>query len=125
MAVATRTYVHSIAKAMGAFAGAVADRHLTLDTRACDVWQWWDCDPWDPRSRVTLRTLMSLTSGFSQERGHVCDHHVNDRCARGLYNSTHETEPGTVWHYSGVQSVLAGLLAARAADLTSQGLVDR
>ena len=45
-----------------AIAGAVADGHLTFDTRAGDVFSWWSSSDADPRSKVTLRQLLSFTS---------------------------------------------------------------
>jgi CubicO group peptidase (beta-lactamase class C family) len=47
-----------------AVAGAVADGHLTFDTTAAEVFPWWSAASSDPRSRVTLRQLLSFTSGF-------------------------------------------------------------
>ena len=47
-----------------AIAGAVAEGHLSFDTRASEVFPWWSSDAADKRSGVTLRHLLSFTSGF-------------------------------------------------------------
>ena len=47
-----------------AVAGAVENGFLTFDTKVCEVFEWWSCDPADLRSGVTLRHLLSFTSGF-------------------------------------------------------------
>ena len=47
-----------------AIAGAVANGYLTFETKVSKVFAWWTNDPSDRRSRVTLRHLLSFTSGF-------------------------------------------------------------
>lgn len=47
-----------------AIAGVVAEGHLTFDTRASEVLPYWTKDPLDVRSRVSLRHLLTFTSGF-------------------------------------------------------------
>jgi len=47
-----------------AIAGAVHSGHLSWDTRAADVFDWWTSDARDPKSRVTLRNLLQFSSGF-------------------------------------------------------------
>ena len=47
-----------------AVAGAVENGFLTFDTKVCEVFEWWSCDSSDLRSGVTLRHLLSFTSGF-------------------------------------------------------------
>ena len=39
---------------------------LTLDTRAYELLDYWTRDPADPRSRVTLRHLLSFVSGVCE-----------------------------------------------------------
>ena len=54
-----------------AIAGAVADGHLSFDTRVADVFPWWTADTTDKRSAVTLRHLLSFTSGFYSDDANV------------------------------------------------------
>ena len=52
------------------FAGLVNDGTIaSLDSKASDYLDWWTKDPSDPRSQVTLRMLLSFTSGFGS--GHT------------------------------------------------------
>eukprot|EP00965_Chrysotila_dentata_P196506 6177618-Pleurochrysis_carterae.AAC.3 len=47
-----------------AIAGAVADGHLSFDTRAYELLEWWSSAADDLRSGVTLRHLLTFTSGL-------------------------------------------------------------
>merc|ERR1719210_3198700 len=51
-----------------AIAGAVHTGHLSWDTRAAEVFEWWTSDPEDPKSRVSLRNLLQFSSGFYAKR---------------------------------------------------------
>eukprot|EP00657_Telonema_sp_P-1_P012936 TRINITY_DN9858_c0_g1_i1.p1 TRINITY_DN9858_c0_g1~~TRINITY_DN9858_c0_g1_i1.p1 ORF type:complete len:295 (-),score=84.92 TRINITY_DN9858_c0_g1_i1:139-1023(-) len=62
------------------FAGLVNDGTITsLDDPVSDYVSWWTKDPADPRSTVTLRMLLSFTSGFGD--GHP-GQDGNSRAAR-------------------------------------------
>ena len=58
---------HAFAPALSTVAGAVAEGHLSFDTRASEIFSWWSSDAADKRSGVTLRHLLSFTSGFYWE----------------------------------------------------------
>ena len=47
-----------------AIAGEIAAGRIGFETKAADVFEWWTTSPSDPRSRVTLRHLLSFTSGM-------------------------------------------------------------
>jgi hypothetical protein len=79
-----------------AVAGAVADGHITFDTTAAEVFPWWSAESSDPRSRVTLRHLLSFTSGFywPDESGWVPCMEGNgslnvspEQCAKQIYET--------------------------------------
>ena len=44
-----------------------ADGTLSYDDLASKHLKWWATDPRDSRSRVTLRHLLTFTSGFMEE----------------------------------------------------------
>lgn len=67
---AVRTNPTDLASASKWLVGTVAMRmveagKIILDARAQDYLDFWTKDPADPRSRVTLRQLLSLQSGFN------------------------------------------------------------
>ena len=94
----TPMYLASASKlpAAMAIAGTVADGHLTFDTLVNTVFSWWTRDSADPRSRVTLRHLLSFTSGFywPDESGFVPCMELNgtsvnistEECAHQVYD---------------------------------------
>jgi CubicO group peptidase (beta-lactamase class C family) len=47
-----------------AIAGAVQDGHIAFETRVHTVFPWWTRDPTDSRANVTLRHLLTFTSGL-------------------------------------------------------------
>lgn len=117
-----------------AIAGAVADGNLTFDTRACDVFPWWTKDPKDKRSRVTLRHLLTFTSGFTTNSTflhdlqhshipytHTCINPIRNwaftpaSCAKQLYESAkHSYDPGTAFTYNSLHLQIAfGMATAR------------
>lgn len=71
------------------FAGLVADGSVkSLDDPVSKYLHWWTTNPWDRRSTVTLRMLLSFTSGFGD--GHPGEE-ANTRAARqwrGAHNTS-------------------------------------
>ena len=103
-------------------AGLVADGTLGFDDRANRYLPFWSRDPKDPRSRVTLRHLLSFRSGYMKDgsAGPSCSSAQSDfmECAERLYHSlTNEGEPGTVWSYLSCHLQLAGAMAVAASGL--------
>ena len=45
----------------------MVEGHLTFDTKANEVFPWWTKEDSDQRSMITLRHLLSFTSGFYWE----------------------------------------------------------
>lgn len=119
-----------------AIAGAVVDRHLDFETKVHEVFQWWTSDPADNRSAVTLRHLLTFTSGFvsSDAGGAGMDcldifngsKYTSEACAQQIYETGPFTAaPGTTWSYHSLHLQLAGAMAAKAANLTVQELLHK
>ena len=54
------------------FVGLVADGTIdSLDSRANEYVKWWTKDPKNPKSEITLRQLLSFTSGFGSGRSRM------------------------------------------------------
>ena len=86
------------------FVGLVADGSIkSLDAKANEYVPWWSKDPLDAKSRVTLRHLLSFTSGFGtgapgQENGtKSCMDALGPMdyygCAQEVYTSTKLSGP--------------------------------
>jgi len=117
-----------------AIAGAVNDGHITFDTKISQVFRWWTTDPADPRSRVTLRQLLSFTSGFywqdasgdvpcldGSDAGIV---YTPEACAKQIYDQAPFLfEPGTTFAYNSFHLQIAGAVAATASRMTVQQLL--
>mmetsp|Transcript_41206 Transcript_41206/g.96150 ORF Transcript_41206/g.96150 Transcript_41206/m.96150 type:complete len:410 (+) Transcript_41206:108-1337(+) len=117
-----------------AVAGCVAEGHLNFDTFAHQVFPWWTSDPAVPKSRVTLRNLMSFTSGFysPDTGGNVpclganASAYTGESCAREIYDlAPFRFEPGTTWAYNSFHLQVAGAMAAYAAGISVQELLHR
>lgn len=117
-----------------AIMGIVTAGHIDLDDMVCTYWDWWSCDSSDPRSRVTLRHLLSFTSGFySGDAGgelpclsFTGNNYTSDECAQMIYNDApFAFEPGTTWDYNSFHLQAAGALAAHAANISVQEMLDR
>lgn len=116
-----------------AIAGVVNEGHLSFDTFAHEVWPWWTKDPCDKRSRVTLRSLLSFTSGFyawdpSGEVpclvGPAAPFYEPEACAKEIYRlAPFKFEPGTTFSYNSFHLQVAGALAATAANTTVQDML--
>jgi CubicO group peptidase (beta-lactamase class C family) len=122
-----------------AIAGAVVDGHLKFDTLANEVFPWWTTDETDVRSRVTLRHLLTFTSGMVSsdfaDGGSKCINDMNDepeKCARKIYEEfayqgmgNMWVEPGTIWSYHSNHLQIAGSMAAKATNLTVKAVLEK
>lgn len=120
-----------------AIARTVAEGHLTFDTLAHEVFPWWTQDPTDRRSRVTLRHLLSFTSGYyANDAGGtvrcmgmeplISLAYSSEECAREVYGrAPFEFEPGSTWSYNSFHLQIAGAMAAKAANVTIQELLHK
>jgi len=120
-----------------AIAGAVAEGHLEFDTPVSQVFPWWTSAADDVRSAVTLRHLLTFTSGLvsaelSEENISCLDMSPlsnaskmsAESCAREIYErGPWEAQPGTQWSYHSLHLQIAGAMAARAAGLGVQPLL--
>lgn len=88
--------------------GLVNDGTLSYDSLASTYLPWWPTARKDPRSRVTLRHLLSFTSGYYADgsASALCGFGVppSDQflvCAESLFNASTSWgyEPGTHWAY--------------------------
>merc|ERR1719313_2530960 len=103
------------------FVGLVNDGTIkSLDDPAHKYVTWWTSDPKDKRSRVTLRHLLSFTSGFGGGAPGLAGQTVKDNvddasatkclnnrfgnylsCAQAIYETVSMLgEPGTVYSYN-------------------------
>jgi CubicO group peptidase (beta-lactamase class C family) len=119
--------------------GLVADGTIrSLDSRPNEYLPWWTKDPEDPRSNVTLRNLLSFTSGFgsgaagSEGGDPTCmDAPLGwtfENCARNIYETTNYTKrggPGEVFAYNSIHLQLAGAMAVAAAKLPIELLIEK
>jgi CubicO group peptidase (beta-lactamase class C family) len=126
------------------FVGLVNDGTIkSLDDPAHKYVTWWTSDPKDKRSRVTLRHLLSFTSGFGGGAPGIAGKSVADNaenssatsclghywanylgCAKQIYNTVSmQGEPGTVYSYNSYHLQLAGAVAQFASGLTIQQIL--
>jgi len=120
-----------------AIAGAVHTGHLSWDTRANAVFDWWTHDYNDPKSRVTLRNLLQFTSGFYTPllaHGHLkipCMRVWNffdktttlEDCAREVYEKASFSESrlgkwADFQNYNSLHQVIALAMATKVTGLT-------
>jgi len=115
-----------------AIAGAVNKGILSFDTHAHEVFPWWTSSSADKRSAVTLRHLLTMTSGLILETpdgGDIACLNFTDPasvktpvedCAKEIYSrGPWKAEgPGKVWSYHSLHLQLAGAMAAKASNLT-------
>jgi len=116
-----------------ALAKAIADGHVSFDTKVSDVFSWWTGDTLDIRSRVTLKHLMSFTSGMvinSVGSGNISClglrgiFYSSEGCARQIYNEApFEAEPGTTWSYHSLHLQVAAAMVAKATGLSLQSFL--
>lgn len=118
-----------------AVVGAVAAGNITFETYAHEVFLWWDSDPKDPRSRVTLRHLLSFTSGFwaPDAGGEVpcleqspAKSYTAEACAKEIYEQApFAYEPGSTWAYNSFHLQIAGAMAAKASHMSVKQLLEQ
>jgi CubicO group peptidase (beta-lactamase class C family) len=100
---------------------SLVDRgYLTLDSAAPDLIPWWTSSAANPISRVTLRSLLSFTSGVSTapaaEMGFCLALNTFEGCVQNIYalNVGNNIEPGSQFFYSSSHLQVAGLMAVNA-----------
>jgi len=76
-----------------AIGAAVAEGYLGWDDRVHQHIDWWTSDEADGRSHVTLKHLLSLSSGFGARYNDNCGisndrTYDTERCVKEIYNST-------------------------------------
>lgn len=104
--------------------GLVKDGILAFDDKANKYLDFWATDPKDPRSAVTIESLLSLTSGFQVDASPVCGFGKDYlTCAEEMYNNTTKyTTPRTVWTYLSCHHQFAGAVAVAASKMTMHDL---
>ena len=122
-----------------AVAGAVQAGALDFDTPAHAVFKpWWTSDPADNRSLVTLRHLLTLTSGLVSDDFSSCSipclslnplsnasRYDPEDCAKEIYElGPWRAPPGVLWSYHSLHLQLAGAMAARASNTTLRALLE-
>ncbi len=89
---------------------------LSLDTKAHDLLPFWT------ETTVTLRHLLSFTSGFQDDAPCGSSPFANfETCVETLYNNSAATAPaaGTVYQYGSGHLQVAGLMAIKAVGAAS------
>lgn len=125
-----------------AVCGMVAAGKLSFETKANEVFDWWTKDQKEMKSRITLRHLLTQTSGFS-EVGHAMafsnnpftvpclDPGVQSQwsltdCAKQIYKSAvHDDEPGTVFAYNSYHLQVAMAMAINRSDLSAMDYLQK
>ena len=118
-----------------AVAAVVAAGNLTFDTHVHEVFDWWTSDPDNPRSAVTLRHLLSFTSGFYWKdasgvvpclEGLGAVTYTPEECAQQIYEQApFEFTAGSTFSYNSFHLQVAGAMAAKAAGTTVQGMLSK
>lgn len=123
------------------FVGLVNDGTIhSLDAKANEYVDWWTKDPKNPKSEITLRHLLSFTSGFGsgapgqENTTETCMDDPSkypslktyDDCAREIYTDTNLTGlPGHTYTYNSVHLQLAGSIAIAASKLSIQEIFQK
>jgi len=112
-----------------AIAGLVADGTLSFDDKANKYLSWWSTDSEDPRSRITLRDLMTFQSGYTKDPKLLCSFNPWAdflSCARRLYETAKLTSPpGETWAYISIHLQLAAAMAVAASGLRPDKLFQK
>lgn len=124
-----------------ALAGLVNDGTIkSLDSYASDYISWWSTDRvHDPKANITLRHLLSFTSGFDDGEtaggggngASTCMDNITSPlgflgCAEHIYRKTNMTGlPGETWTYNSVHLQLAGAVAVHASGLDIQAVIKK
>lgn len=106
----------------------VADGTLRLDDHPQRYLSYWTNSPTDPRSRVTLDQLLSMTSGFNSDTsGGGCISTAAttvQACARAIYDSGLNSAPGSSFSYGGTAFQIAAAMAEAATGKTINQIVN-
>ena len=107
----------------------VADPNVDLhfDDLANKHLSWWTKDVNDTRSSVTLRQLLSFTSGYTSDPValYTCKRDFME-CAKRIYDSAkYYVKPGTTWAYLGIHLQLAGAVGVAATNLPIEKLFEK
>jgi serine-type D-Ala-D-Ala carboxypeptidase/endopeptidase len=120
--------------------GLVADGTIaSLDDRVNKYLKWWSNSTDELKSRITVRQLLSFTSGFgggsagSEELTNTCmDNtslplaHDYMACAQHLYETTNLTGlPGLAFSYNSFHLQFAGAVAVAASGLNIQQVLNK
>lgn len=93
----------------------VEEDTMSLDDKPQDYLDWWTDDSADERSQITLRQLLSFTSGFQGELGCILSGNIAAaECGQMVYDEYHQYTPGETFYYSSTHMHIAGLMAVEA-----------
>jgi len=102
---------------------------FSLDTRVGDVLEWWDAHGDEKRRKITVRHLMSMTSGIvppEKPAPNACDSPEDtSACSFISRSGSQDNEPGNVWRYSQVDLAVVGEIAQNRTNLTSWDAIFR
>ena len=118
------------------FVGMVKDGSIeSLDSKVNEYVPWWTKNETDNRAAVTLRHLLSFTSGFGdgtpgqENYTATCIDNATvnyEECAHWLYSNIEVVgKPGTTFSYNSNHLQLAGLMAMHASGLDIQSIVKK
>jgi len=95
--------------------GLVNDGTMSYDDKPSKYLDWWTKDPQDSRSKVTLRHLLSFTSGYKKDTSAgFCLGFL--KCAEKLYEAaTDYGPPGERFEYLSIHLQFAGAMAVAAS----------
>lgn len=118
--------------AMSAIMGAVVDGHLKLDDPINQYLDFWTKDPTDERSEITLRHLLSFTSGYYNSgpgSSILCVDGLPNidyiDCVKKMYSVLKlKFKPGSTFDYNSYHLQIAGAAAAAAAKMSVVELLD-
>jgi len=105
--------------------GLVADGTMSYDDKANKYLRFWATDPKDPRSHITLRHLLTFTSGYSDDADPGCGKLESfEKCAAELFKAQGKPKhaPGTHWAYLSCHLQFAGAMAVAASGKGIQAL---
>lgn len=96
--------------------------YLSLDSKPQELLWFWNPPAGSPASRVSLRHLLSFTSGFWDEP--PCLDLAGsgfEQCVQSIYfrNAAYGIEPGSEYYYSSTHLQIAGLMAIKARGFAS------
>jgi CubicO group peptidase (beta-lactamase class C family) len=106
-------------------AGLVEDNIMKFDDPVNKYLKYWATDEKDVRSKITLRDLMTFTSGYTKDAMVLCTKSFPE-CAQKLYEkSSHYVAPKTTWTYLSCHLQFAGAMAVEASGHDIQYLFDK